>query len=346
MLRPLAVVLALTAVACAEPAREGLRAGGSPAASTPAASSATGSPSSPAATPPPATPAGSVPPSSPAATTAAPASPVSSPASGPAGPPRRDPKQRYEVTTTVLESPEHGPELCVGGMADSYPPQCGGVPVEPFSWADVAGEESANGTTWGQARFVGTFDGRVLQLTERPSRPRPPSPPPPNAETFPTSCQEPAGGWVADRSKAGHEHLDAAVAYANAQRDVAAVWLSYPGGRPSGEYDQPGESVLNLAFTGDLDRHRRAARERWGGGLCVTSMPRPRSALSRVQDELHDARRAAERAGVHVYGSAVDEVRNVVTASVLVADAVSRHWVDERFGPGWVELDGIFRPVR
>src|SRR5262245_29665274 len=36
-----------------------------------------------------------------------------------------DGPQEYEATATVLESKEHGPELCFS-VALSYPPQCGG----------------------------------------------------------------------------------------------------------------------------------------------------------------------------------------------------------------------------
>lgn len=38
------------------------------------------------------------------------------------------PEQRYETTATVLESRDHGPELCLGVVALSLPPQCRGLP--------------------------------------------------------------------------------------------------------------------------------------------------------------------------------------------------------------------------
>src|SRR5829696_1122227 len=66
--------------------------------------------------------------------------------------------ERYAVSATVLESPDHGPQLCSSVM-ESYPPQCGGggPDVVGFDWAE--GEESASGTTWGAFRVVGTWDG-------------------------------------------------------------------------------------------------------------------------------------------------------------------------------------------
>ena len=282
------------------------------------------------------------------------ASPSASPSAAPEPaettrpPARRDPDQKYAVTALVLENAKHGPELCVGGVATSLPPQCGGVPVTPFSWDDVDGEESQGGTTWGDARFVGTFDGRVLHLTEPPGPPEPQRGAPDSLdERFPTKCAEPAGGWVVDSRKTGSDDLDAATAYANGRPDVAAVWLSYPDGGPAGsdDYDSHEKTVLNLAFTGDLDEHRRAVRAVWGGGLCVTELPRTRASLSRAQDELTAARKEAAAAGVYLYGSGVDEIRNRVQASVLIADEIARRWVDDRFGKGVVVLKGIFRPV-
>lgn len=47
--------------------------------------------------------------------------------------------QRYRVTTTVPEDSEHGPQLCLGGVAES-----------DGDWDAIAGEESVRGTTWVQ----------------------------------------------------------------------------------------------------------------------------------------------------------------------------------------------------
>ena len=38
-------------------------------------------------------------------------------------------EQRYQATSTVLQSRDHGPELCLGWVADSFPPLCGGLPI-------------------------------------------------------------------------------------------------------------------------------------------------------------------------------------------------------------------------
>jgi hypothetical protein len=80
-----------------------------------------------------------------------------------------DDAPRYAASLTVLESPDHGPELCFHVFA-SNPPQCDGLSVSGWDWAEVDEEETANGTTWGEFRVVGTFDGTRLTLSETPGR--------------------------------------------------------------------------------------------------------------------------------------------------------------------------------
>src|SRR5262245_39820613 len=86
--------------------------------------------------------------------------------------PDPDGTQLYEAYTTVLEQgegmalPAHGPELCLGGTADSLPPQCGGVPVANWDWNAVEDEESRGGTTWGAYRVVGTYADGVFTVVE------------------------------------------------------------------------------------------------------------------------------------------------------------------------------------
>ncbi len=68
---------------------------------------------------------------------------------------------------TVLESDE-GPELCLGAVAESYPPQCGGPPIVGWDWDAVDGEETANEVTWGAYAVWGDWDGATFTLTREP----------------------------------------------------------------------------------------------------------------------------------------------------------------------------------
>lgn len=179
-------------------------------------------------------------------------------------------EQRYRATGTVLESPEHGPQLCAG-VQDSYPPQCGGPDIIGWDWDDVPAEESANGTTWGDYTLVGTWDGSSLTLTEPPSEPRRDEAPD-DADRFATPCPEPAGGWqVVDEATATDAAMQAAIEHARAQPDVGGVWVDQSinpdaGREPVDEeaMNDPGRLVLDVTFTGDVERHEAELRQRCG----------------------------------------------------------------------------------
>ena len=63
---------------------------------------------------------------------------------------------------TVLQKDGEEPQLCLGGVAESYPPQCGGPEIVGWDWDEVDGEESASGVTWGAYAVTGTWDGTVF----------------------------------------------------------------------------------------------------------------------------------------------------------------------------------------
>jgi hypothetical protein len=250
---------------------------------------------------------------------------------------------RYQATATVLESPDHGPQLCLGGIADSYPPQCGGPDVEGFDWSDVEGEESANGTTWGTYTVVGAWDGDALTLTEPP---RPPEDRPPSPEVrFPTPCPEPDGGWhVVDRAKTSQPAMDAAMSYARSQPTIGGVWLDQST-NPAFHQDPPDELamndptklVLNLSFTDDLARHEARVREVWGGALCV-------SKADMSAADLREIRADVEAAVPDFLGSSIDEINSRVEISVAVDDGLQQRF-DQEYGPGRVEVQAQLLPV-
>lgn len=72
-----------------------------------------------------------------------------------------------EVTAqgTVMDD-DGAVELCMGAIAESYPPQCGGIPLEGWDWDAVDGEETASGSTWGAYAVTGTFDGETFTVTQ------------------------------------------------------------------------------------------------------------------------------------------------------------------------------------
>lgn len=68
---------------------------------------------------------------------------------------------------TVLD--EGGkPELCLGAVAESYPPQCSGIPIDGWTWDGVEGAESSGDVTWGAYAVQGTYDGDTFTVTQPP----------------------------------------------------------------------------------------------------------------------------------------------------------------------------------
>lgn len=59
-------------------------------------------------------------------------------------------------------------QLCLGAVAESYPPQCGGVPIVDWTWEGVDGSETSGSTTWGAYAVQGTYDGEEFTVTQPP----------------------------------------------------------------------------------------------------------------------------------------------------------------------------------
>lgn len=74
-----------------------------------------------------------------------------------------------EVTAvgTVLDRAGE-PELCLGPVAESYPPQCSGIPLEGWTWDGVDGAETSGDVTWGAYALQGSFDGDSFTVTQPP----------------------------------------------------------------------------------------------------------------------------------------------------------------------------------
>ena len=68
---------------------------------------------------------------------------------------------------TVLDS-DGRPELCLGAVAESYPPQCSGPEIISWDWAAVDGEETADEVTWGAYAVWGDWDGETFTVTREP----------------------------------------------------------------------------------------------------------------------------------------------------------------------------------
>lgn len=260
---------------------------------------------------------------------------------------------RFRAAVTVLESPEHGPQLC-DTIMDSYPPQCAGPDIVGWDWGVVGAQESASGTTWGSYIITGTWDGQRFTLTETPR---------PNDGSLNTSavdpdfsspCPEPEGGWrPVDPAKATEEALGHAFTTASRSPDYAGGWTdqSYldelggaspnPSPNPSdieGVANDPARLVLNLMFTRSLAEHEQEIREVWGGALCVSLGVRSEAELLDIQSRLHAD-------FPEISGSGPDIRSGVLAAHTMVATTTMQSELDARYGDGAVVLHGYLQPI-
>jgi hypothetical protein len=236
---------------------------------------------------------------------------------GTAADPTAEPGDRYTTTVTVHDG-FGPPQLCTFVLA-SYPPQCGeGIEVVGWDWTGLDGHETAGIVRWGEYVVIGTYDGERFTITESPTPPVPPetTPEPPPATT---PCPPPPDGWgVVDAATTGHEALDAAVAYAEAQPDYAALWLD--------------SSILNVRFTGNLERHERALRAIWGGALCVSMGERTAAEVEAIRVALCDELGPMVRTAILAAGR--------ILLEVVVDDGLQQR-LDQRYGPGLVEVSAL-----
>jgi hypothetical protein len=130
---------------------------------------------------------------------------------------------------------------------------------------------------------------------------------------------------------------------ARAQPDFAGLWVSYLAPMGNNVAEDPGESVLNVAFTGDLARHERELRSRWGGRLCVARQQRSYRQLLRIRRELHGD--GGSDLGLRVLGTGIREDANAVSLMVVVLEERAPEALDARYGTGAVQTTPVLTPV-
>jgi hypothetical protein len=255
----------------------------------------------------------------------------------------------YTGTGTVMETADSGPQLCLGAILDSYPPQCGGPEILNWSWDDVDPDtfESASGSTWGVYVVTGRYDGETFEMTEPASSAMYTTPPPvDHLPDFSTPCEAPPGGWaVVDLEKTTDEALNEAFQLASEQPEYAGGWIDQsvnpasddePGLETEEAMNDPALLILNLRFTGDLERHEAEVRKVWGGALCVSQAEHTEAELRAIQDELVNHQ--------GVLGTGVDTVAGVVGVEVIVDDGLQER-LDEQYGAGMVRVNAALTPV-
>lgn len=71
---------------------------------------------------------------------------------------------------TVLQTPQGPPQLCLGAVAESWPPQCSGIPLRGWDWQEVRPFEQADlggqVTRWSTYAVTGRYDGSTMTVTD------------------------------------------------------------------------------------------------------------------------------------------------------------------------------------
>lgn len=241
-----------------------------------------------------------------------------------------------------------GPELCLGPVAESYPPQCGGIPMRGWDWSQVEGFDTVGKVRFGTYAVTGTFDGTTFTVTDEPVLgalydPMAVEDP---AEHFATRCPEPDGGWrVVDPDLASDRALEEVARAAMGLPGYAAWWLdplTLPDAgatpdAPAAGSDPEGSTaaVVNVLVTEDTEGAEAALREVWGGPLCVSEAERTEAEIRAVAEEV------TSLPGISAAAPDLDRVRVDVTFD----DGSIQAYLDERFGEGVVTVFSALRPA-
>ena len=257
-----------------------------------------------------------------------------------------------ELTTafpvTVLDDGE-GAELCLGGVADSLPPQCGGPRLLGWNWSDHRGDfEDVSGTRWGSFVVIGTFDGTNMTPTEVVPAAEWDDPGTVRAtdRDFTSPCPVPEGGWQPiDPATTTERTKQQAVRTAQALATYGELWVDQsinpaygdPITGPEGEMsmNDPRLLVLNVRVTDNLAQAEAAIREVWGGALCVSLARFTDRELARIQRAMNDV------PGITYSGRGDGRVEVGVTYD----DGSLQAQVDREYGEGAVLIDSALRPV-
>lgn len=256
--------------------------------------------------------------------------------------PRSIPLPEGEVATlgpvTVLDD-GNGAELCLGGVAESLPPQCGGPPIVGWDWADHDGDyEDVRGVRWGDFVVIGIFDGSTV--TPNHVVPADEYDAPPTKEApHETTCRQPTRGWVVDPGRTGMADYEAAIRAAHRLDGFAGSFVDTSRDPRSPEQmdqdfsdgvDDASSWIVNVAVTRDPVAAEAAIREVWGGGVCVTTSKVTERELLGVQRAIHEA----DVPGF--LSSGVDD--DAVHLEVVHDDGSIQAWADEEFGDRLVRV--------
>ncbi len=239
-----------------------------------------------------------------------------------------DGEQLFRAVATVLESDAHGPQLCLGAIAESYPPQCGGLDITNWTWDDLTSER-ASGTRWGSYVVVGTYDDEAQTFTlSQPARDAEPGDQTQGPEIdFSTPCAAPSGGWPEATEQdliAGAQQIENPAGGGGRDTGTASPGQAIEGF--GGLWLSLAPNVLNVRVAGDVAKAAAAIREFFDGPLCLVPSERSLAELRDIQSSI-DADPPREMST-----SNVDVVTGAVVVELTAPNAEFEKRLTERHG--------------
>lgn len=247
-------------------------------------------------------------------------------------------RPEHVVDAMVLEDASHGPELCLGAVRTSHPPQCSGPSVVGWDWDRVEGFETRGRSRFGDFGLRGVHVDGTLVLTRAPTRPTGVPRERSEADRSPP-CPQPEGGWfaggaVAATGRAAQDVLHDAMRHAEQMPHMSSVWPECLAGPTDGN-----RVVLTVRVTEDVAAARRELRAFWPGPLCVRPGGLTQQRRLRVATELRDD---LGRGLIVVETGAHDHVDLEV---LLDEGGALQRRLDERYGDGVVRVRSVLQPA-
>lgn len=259
-----------------------------------------------------------------------------SPQPMPTAAPAAEGEVRTDGVVTVIDA--GSPQLCLGAVAMSLPPQCQGLSLLGWKWADHPGYDERAGVRWGSYAVTGTWDGTSFTVTSAiPLDSYDPETPEPELPDLSTPCPEPEGGWrVLKPAKTTTATMEATFTEASRLPGFAEAWLdtSLDTSKTPGS-DDPTKVIINVAVTEDLSGAKATLRKVWGGALCVTPAKYTEAQLTTMATELQ------QLPGV----LSTSASRDLVEATVVYDDGSLQEWADASYGEGRIEISSALLPV-
>lgn len=257
---------------------------------------------------------------------------------------------------TVLDDGS-GPQLCLGAIAESLPPQCGGAEVVGWDWTDWTGSyEQVAGVRWGQFTLTGTYDADGVAFTPETVTPWLPGDEPEGEGAadfdFSTPCTAPDGGWrVLDPLSTTDATMDRVLERAAALDGYAIAWVDRSRVPSAGANASPEEqlaetapfpelTIINVKVVGGVPAAEAELREIWGGMLCVTAAERTEAELQAIADEIMATLPQRDLQMV-----VVDGMAGTVDVCVIHDDGVLQQRMDDAYGRGLVTVSSALRAL-